>query len=696
MRLSSLAVENFRALAKLEVRDLSSAVVLAGPNGCGKSCVLDAIRILKSAYGSYEQDEWNLWLGEFQISVNRDAGELLGLLQNKSRPLKVTASFVLNEAESDYLKANGAALLEELFWRQVDPSRNRAVGQQQRSLAATQRAQQQQLETVLSDAMPKIMAELEAPSISAGLQIDTDGTIDVKESRLLELIFSTYRPQELGVIDYHSPNRTYNRQRLNSVNLTIDASDTQQRQHALYNSANKYANLKTEMTSTYIRHLLAAKADPNSKEEDLLTSTLKELFTTFFPGKEFLGPQPTPDGRLTFLVRLSTGGEHDIDDLSSGEKEVVYGYLRLHSSAPRNSMIMIDEPELHLNPRLVSGLAAFYYRHLGARLGNQLWLVSHSDTLIREAVSHPNFSVFHVQPPGGRDGESQATAVKAKGDLEKVVLALVGDLAAYRPGAKVVVFESTDNAAFDVRMTCTLFPNFEQRINAISAGNKRRVSDLYELLEDARANGHIDARFFAITDADDDAALNSPTTRFQWDRYHIENYLLEPRFIRDALLAVGATGDVVESEASVLNELKSCAEETISELVAHKLRIHANRMLVSSIDLGFDPAREDIAIALSEAIARSQTRMQGRLSGDLAQAALSDSQRRCQQECTSALADGTWVTKFRGRDTLKRFAGRHTNGMQYEYLRDLVIHKMAEAAFQPIGMERVLSAILAA
>jgi len=193
-----------------------------------------------------------------------------------------------------------------------------------------------------------------------------------------------------------------------------------------------------------------------------------------------------------------------------------------------------------------------------------------------------------------------------------------------------------------------------------------------------------------------DTALNGPTTRFQWDVYHIENYLLHPKFILDALRAVGTTGDVMQSEEAVLNELKSCAAETISELVAHKLRTHANRTLISSIDLGFNPARGDTAIALSEAIARSHTRMQERVAGELAQSALLQSQREYEEVCRAALADGSWLTKFRGRDALRRFAGRHTRGMQYEYLRELVINKMAEAGYQPIGMGRVLSAILAA
>lgn len=695
MRLATLRVENFRALSTLELKDLTSAVVLAGPNGCGKSCVLDAIRLLKSAYGSYAQDEWSLWLGEFQISANREAGELRGLLQDKTRPLTVEGQFVLSDSERAYLRANVATLLEDLYWRQVDPQRVPGAANTQRSISARQRTQVAELQALLKQAMPVLGGLIEQPSLRGWLQIDPTGATKVVENQLLEVLFSTYQPQDVGVIDYHSPHRTYNRQKLNSVNLTIEAGESQQRrQHALYNSGNKYANIKTEMTSAYIRGLLAAKADPTTKEDDALTETLKELFRTFFPGKEFLGPRPTTTGRLTFMVRLVSGAEHDIDDLSSGEKEVVYGYLRLHSSAPRDSMIMIDEPELHLNPRLVSGLAAFYYRHLGTRFGNQLWLVTHSDTLIREAVGNPDFSVFHVQPTADAAGVSQATPIKAKGDLDKVVLALVGDLAAYRPGAKVVVFESTEDAAFDVRMTCTLFPEFEQRVNPISAGDKRRVSDLYELLERAREQGHLDARFFAIADSDGEAVQAGPRTRFLWEAYHIENYLLEPRFIASALQAVGVRGDISKSDEAVERELAVCAEETISELVAHKLRTFANHVIVSSIDLGFDPTRRDVPVALAEAVGRSGARVSAVVSRELSAERLRDEHVRLEADFRRALSSGAWRTKFRGRDVLRRFAGRHVKGMQYEYFRDLVINKMAESGHRPPDMQRVVSAIL--
>jgi len=101
-------------------------------------------------------------------------------------------------------------------------------------------------------------------------------------------------------------------------------------------------------------------------------------------------------GSLIFPVFLDDGSSHDINELSSGEKEVLYGYLRIQNTSPKNSILLLDEPELHLNPRLIMGLPKFYQKHLGIEKNNQIWLVTHSDTLLRETIGEPGFSVYHM------------------------------------------------------------------------------------------------------------------------------------------------------------------------------------------------------------------------------------------------------------------------------------------------------------
>src|SRR5438093_567815 len=85
VRIESLSVDNFRAITTLSLAALQDTVVVAGPNGCGKSCVFDAIRLLKSVYGGYLPNEWQSWFGEFQINFNQRDTDWLVLFQSRSQ-----------------------------------------------------------------------------------------------------------------------------------------------------------------------------------------------------------------------------------------------------------------------------------------------------------------------------------------------------------------------------------------------------------------------------------------------------------------------------------------------------------------------------------------------------------------------------------------------------------------------------------
>src|SRR5262245_32325996 len=104
MRISNLSITNFKAISRFSLADLGDVIVIAGPNGCGKSCVLDAIRLLKSVYGGYrQQNEWHSFFSEFQINIEQPA-DLQRLFQDKTQPIRIAATFQLASDEVAYIR----------------------------------------------------------------------------------------------------------------------------------------------------------------------------------------------------------------------------------------------------------------------------------------------------------------------------------------------------------------------------------------------------------------------------------------------------------------------------------------------------------------------------------------------------------------------------------------------------------------
>jgi hypothetical protein len=138
-----------------------------------------------------------------------------------------------------------------------------------------------------------------------------------------------------------------------------------------------------------------------------------------------------------------------------------------------------------------------------------------------------------MHSPESLDGtQNQVRRISVGADVERATIDLVGDLAAYKPGAKVVIFEGGGDVAFDVAMTTALFPDFAAKVNMISGTNKGRVRQLHMLLERAASEAALPAKFFSICDRDSDPISDTVASALTWDAYHIENYLLERSFIR--------------------------------------------------------------------------------------------------------------------------------------------------------------------
>ena len=175
VHIRGLEIRNFKAVTFLKLEDLRNAVVIAGPNGCGKSCVLDAIRLLKSVYGGYQANEWHSWMGEFQINFNQRPGELLRLFQDRERELLISASFSFSKAELDYVNENAAELIRAAVWREVVPELAGWRALVTTPLASQYRAHSDEVEQRAKLAANELRNELASGTVTATLRVSPRG-----------------------------------------------------------------------------------------------------------------------------------------------------------------------------------------------------------------------------------------------------------------------------------------------------------------------------------------------------------------------------------------------------------------------------------------------------------------------------------------------------------------------------------------
>lgn len=696
MRISNLEVTNFRAIKRVHMENIGDMVMIAGPNGCGKSCILDSIRLLKSVYGGYSANEWQQWFGEFQINFQRNPQQMITLLRDRNKSSITEITFELHKDEVAFLKANAKSLIEEVVWKSVVPGLNDPWMRTRGALAAELRTHKPVVDQKVKEILPEFLNQLKNENHLGRLEITPTGEVKSANNILLEIVFSSYEPKKLGLLDYHGSHRNYGREQLGGINLNLENEEDKYRQHILYNYANKYTNIKSEMAADYVRQALKEKSGVDFPEgRQSLADTLQELFRIFFPGKSFDGPMPTADGNLDFPVSIEGGGKHDINELSSGEKEVLFGYLRLRNSAPKYSIVLLDEPELHLNPALVRGLPQFYQRHLSAELSNQIWLVTHSDAFLRESVGAPAIDVYHMryfQPDS--DLTNQIYEVKADAEAETVILELVGDMAAYRPGAIIVFFEG-ENSDFDLKMVSKLFPDEEKEMNFVSGGNKNRVERLHRILDETVEAGGIPAKIYSIVDLDSGPEFEDGQYRrsYRWNVYHIENYLLEPKFILEAMRQIGVYSDNLDTEKKVNEELKNIARSKKAELTTHTLREMINTELVGEIQLNANVKADDLGAELHRVAIKSADRIQNKVTKGLSIKTIRAQVEDRMNLLETSLDTDEWKRHYRGRDILKTFTSKHCNGIRYEMFRDLIISTMSNESFKPEGMSSVIAEI---
>ena len=259
MKIKQLEIHNFRAIDHISIDSDSTMIVIAGPNGCGKSCVLDAIRLAKSVYGGYDPHEFRNWLGEFQIDPNSPA-DMRKVLRDKTKSAHIRVVVTLHPTEAEYLRRNADDIGERTAVGILLPGVSYEEWRQ-RVQASGQQAQQviSQIENLAKSISSNLNQQLAASAYQGTVDIRPTGTVSLSSNLVLQAVWSIYEPQSVGIVDYHGPQRHFSRENLGGVHLSLKTQEQGQRQSVLYNYAAKYANIKTQMATEYVIHALPAR-----------------------------------------------------------------------------------------------------------------------------------------------------------------------------------------------------------------------------------------------------------------------------------------------------------------------------------------------------------------------------------------------------------------------------------------------------
>jgi predicted ATP-dependent endonuclease of OLD family len=87
---------------------------------------------------------------------------------------------------------------------------------------------------------------------------------------------------------------------------------------------------------------------------------------------------------------------YEIDSLSSGEKGLALTFLLVAMSMEKGGIVLLDEPELHLNPAVCKYILSFLTDYYSVRRELQFIVCTHSPEILHGAFSSENCSLYHV------------------------------------------------------------------------------------------------------------------------------------------------------------------------------------------------------------------------------------------------------------------------------------------------------------
>ena len=559
MHIKALRIKNFRAIEDVSVEFDNRVNIIVGPNAIGKTTILESIRLAKALLCPRTQNESMQALFALGAASPHIPQQLAfpALARNPSIPVVIGIRFEMSKDEIEWLdnsipfvsRGIVQSRMGQAFSNPTTLINFLGTPQGQQAIEAAEKEVASAIK-VAKNENRGCRIELTI-SQQAGPQA-TDNSIWPSLIAMLD----QRHPPGLASFSYFPADRALP-QGEQPVQLGMADAQAQLESHSSQPQT-KYTRLKNTIFNAMIM-------SESGRQE--LTTEFERIFTGILKGRRLKGMGLNHFGLLSIIVEdTETGRTFDIDGMSSGEKGLILTFLLIERTIAQDGLILLDEPELHLNPAVCKELLSFLVNGYAVRKNLQVFVCSHSPEILAGAFENDECSLYHLESElmltkvRRQDHAVIAEALRRLGTSESEGLLFKG----------TIFVEGID----DVSLLEAGFGSIFRRYKVKDLGGRREIEKEIKQLQDGEKEGiELSPRFF-IFDRDElpSNLKNTKSTKIlQWGRRCFENYLIDIDILGDLLMDHDIVKNPLKNLGEVSKLLHDLALGQLDDFVAKQI-----------------------------------------------------------------------------------------------------------------------------
>ncbi|VVD91246.1 ATP-dependent nuclease [Pandoraea cepalis] len=561
MHIKKVWIRNFRALEDINA-DLDSRVsVIVGPNAAGKTTIIEAIRFAKALLAPRTQQEANQVLHSLGASSPHLPQRLRidAIARDPAKAISVGCAFELSADEIGSLIDASDALVMSLI--QAQGGQSFANPDTLIAFLASPQGQAMQAEaknrvaTTLTKVQTTKRCNLEITWAPGGGPQSAADPVEVQFVAYLERRL----PPNKTAFTYFPADRALP---LGDQPVQLGGPDAAAQLES-YNSQPqaKFNRLKNLIFSGVFL------SSQNQPAENSIEREFERIFSGILKGRKLERLEINEIGLLNVLIRDTESQRvFDMDGMSSGEKGLILTFLLLARSVVDNGIVLLDEPELHLNPAVCKDILSYLVNEYVKPKNLQVIVCSHSPEILAGAFDNDECSLFHLVSTNNLSKIRLQDEVNLEETLRRL-----GATESENLLYKGIVFVEGPH---DVAILESGFGFLLRRYKLKFAQGRQEIEKAVRSLQEHEQSGVTSTPTYFIFDRDDaPTPLKSSASVkvLQWDRRCLENYFIDLDAISSVLMDEAVVKQPLKNQGEVSTLLRSLAFQQLPELAAKRV-----------------------------------------------------------------------------------------------------------------------------